>query len=47
MYFFKIAIIATATMASTVVADNCFAGWDYCASNLPLQGTSHPPYPYL
>jgi hypothetical protein len=43
MYFSKIALIAAATMASTVVADDCFKGWQYCADNLRLQGTSHPP----
>ncbi|KAG9186756.1 hypothetical protein G6011_09864 [Alternaria panax] len=38
MYLSKIAIIAAATMASTVVADNCFAGFAYCSDNLLSQG---------
>ncbi|KAH6860659.1 uncharacterized protein J4E88_003496 [Alternaria novae-zelandiae] len=38
MYFSKIAILAAATMASTVVADNCFAGYAYCEGNLLTQG---------
>ncbi|CAN9136069.1 hypothetical protein CC77DRAFT_1067281 [Alternaria alternata] len=38
MYFSKIAVLAAATMASTVVADNCFAGYAYCSGNLLTQG---------
>ncbi|RII08289.1 hypothetical protein CUC08_Gglean007698 [Alternaria sp. MG1] len=40
MYFSKIAALAAATMASTVVADNCFAGYAYCSGNLLTQGSS-------
>ena len=40
MYFSKIAVLAAATMASTVVADNCFAGYAYCSGNLLTQGLS-------
>ena len=40
MYFSKIAVLAAATMASTVVADNCFAGYAYCSGNLLTQGSS-------
>jgi hypothetical protein len=39
MYFSKIAVLAAATMASTVVADNCFAGFAYCSDNLNSQGS--------
>jgi hypothetical protein len=42
MYFSKIALIAAAAMASTVVADNCFAGYQYCADNLLSQGLYSP-----
>jgi hypothetical protein len=40
MYFSKMAFLAAATMASTVVADNCFAGYAYCSGNLLTQGSS-------
>jgi len=47
MYFSKIAILAAATMASTVVADNCFAGYAYCEGNLLTQGSSFLSFPSL
>jgi hypothetical protein len=40
MHFSKISIIAAATMASIVVADNCFEGFNYCSVNLNKQGPS-------